>query len=1563
MTYRHKTETVNSKKIWIFRVAGILGIFAVCFAFFFMGQKLFAADLQNTYVLSVSTGADGTDIKNFQYIAIHYTDTSNINRTYYILADLAEERSNAISGNTYVDADIRKSISSVMDYTLTNSTSGLFDSYSQGMLYFKPDYEVKLITGVDFLTKTSDSWTCEGLKIYQVSTIYGTKGVSYVSEDTFEEFSGKLVFKTTDSYINTLNWTDFQLLRFGSDSTCNVTASSVSEEYDSHSGNEYLIKLDIADEYLAGLESLAAEYSDGKVGFSSLKEAELLTVRIEYLDTYGCHRSATVPVISNALGYAIDKDVKMDNTNPVLGIAGQGESLVIPVWLPDFKELYTTTDKAGNVTKQPAIYVTCGGSDLLSGTGMTIKSESRSENRVLKAQSDSDSLSLAGVSLYKASNTSAKTGITDGVLTTEIQGSPLYYHVSSNSAGDVITYAGSEVSLSMSEYETGDSLTFNKSYDDQYLIELKTDSTSLAGTTDNLTVELSYMDLNGISRITDAYDVRELSNIYYGYWPSSGSDYAYLHGASSGGVLSFVISLANVDYFTGIRVSIDGDDEWQMGGMAIYKLYGLSNRVGAFEDSRVGSTSSRVSFSRDYEGVKAYDADSMNMLVEKGSAKEFGFTSDSMVEIEKYDWSSKQYALSYEEALNDLGFTDGKYVYTVEVNVASDSKATYSDGDSGSKNQFFFRLQFENGSSPYVLANQQMTSDGFRAGQTETFTITMNENYGDVTAVNIIPEMKNGEDYVYDKLNIDSIKIIENSSSATSTSWTVSSVGWIGTEYSEPGEENGLRSTKEVYEAELAKIYPVDYSSSMTNLLFCLTTGDYLDKEGKAVEQFQGKVDVTLQYISTTGESKTATFDIVKYMYSYMDKTPITDDSGLSGGALSDPTYMFRANHTDRFILPVSDIKMLTRVDFYPTSTNGTSWQISNLSVSGISNLGSRYVSENDEIMYTGKTTFYCSNSETINLMVCPKNTRQEGVKVNMSSYIFTNSDSSKWVSVVTREPISTKDTLNVYVYMRDDADDKSTFDLRVTAEYTNVSGLTVRSSERGMSKDTSSSENMFYLQGLDVKELSTLNNLIIETSSDRLCYAPVDYAMVQRVRSGVIIDTYYLYYAGADPGTSNTAVKASPSSTSQATGEYQVVTLDFGGSTKDMQLIAEKRDLAVAIKYVSSAGNTGNEYSSAYIFLTDQDVNTLYNGQGVDIVFHEKYVKEITGIVLVPSGQVEADLTGALVATYQDTSEDEEASQNATPLCFYSFPGTYHIAIDQASNVGAVSITNPVVSTYESTDVSNVVLPVTMTIKTAAAAKDYESGTDTPIRMKLYYTDAKGASQVYTVEDITEVALNGSSFATDGTATLKFMLTGVKSLTSVTFEPYDTDAANIAAWTPEKLTIETKTVKGTNTISREINTRLYEGMAEASRITLSNVVLAATVVVTDINGNYSSYNTLNNDVNVLLKYVQDVSGNESTKSDSMRVYTSLTGSSSGFSYKLERVSSDNTAAVAVTISSDNGVTIDSNGYLSLDVSKFVGKLGAGSYQLTIYTNENSKIKTIVQFTIEEEKMSVSGNN
>lgn len=1571
---KNTAEKWYRKRKWQLAGVGLLTLAAAFVLAFFSVQHAAAAKTpENTYALRFSTGAASMDISQLQYIAVDYTDTTGTRRTEYLMADKVLAESDAIAAAAGTQNAIRSRIETAMGYELAYSNDNGFAEYTVKTLLFSPEYSVNTINGVQFLTKDNGKWTCEGLRVYKVNQLYGYKGTSYVSADKYIDFGGTLVL-SSNSGVKTVNWTGFQLIRFGQTDKSTVKMTAANQPYDSRTDSDYLIRFDIADDYLAGLEALAAEYQDGQSGLMGLQEAELLKLRIVYRDIYGERRMVTVPVISNVIGYALDHGVDGGENAPLLGLAAQGESIVMKVSLPDFAELYSGSDKSGN-TSNASIYLTCGGDNLLAGTGMTMKTLGRTSQRVDRAKNSADALALTGVRMYNVSEvTDASRGysvaeaslrVENGELLADIQGTPVYYHLAASEQGDIISYSGNEVSLSMSRYGNDVDFDRQKNCENQYLIELHTDELSLASTQSDLQVEFSYMDLSSVSRVTDSYDVKELVNEFYGYWPSTGASYGYLQGAASGGLLRFVITLSNVDYFTGIRVSVDGNDEWQMEGMDIYALKSLGSRRGSFEDSNAGSAQSHVKYERDYDGVKAYGITNMQLLVENNKSKEFSFASDSILELDVTDWSNKKYALSYAEACTNLGLNLSKYTYTVEVNVASDAQATYSDGDSGSRNQFFFRLQFENGSSGYVLANQQITSDGFRAGQTETFTISTNENYGNVTAVQIIPETKNSEDYTYDKLNIDSIRVIQNSSTSMSKTWTISNVGWIGADYRDPGTESGLRSQKGKYEAELAKTFKVDYTTNVANLLFCLSTGTYKDKDGNPVEQYQGRVDVTLQYVSTTGENRTATYDIVKYMYDYNGKTPPKSESGEDSGTVSDVKYMFREGHMDRFILPVSDIQSLTRVDFYPTSSNGTTWEIGSLSVSEIAEKGSRYINENDEFMYTGETKLLCSNSEEINAMVCPKGVRQEGVKVNMTeNKLLMDSESTQWVSVVSREPISTRDMLNVYLYMKDDAVDKSMYDLHATVEYTNVRGVAVKSGERLMNKSDDPDENVFYVMGLEVKEMSTLNNLVISNVADQMYYTPIDYAMVQRVRSGVIINTYYIYFGGADPGSSNMSVKAGPSSSSQNTGEYQVVTLDFGGSTQNIQLVPENRDVAVAIKYISSAGSvqgSETEYNSPYIFLTDQQYMSLYNGQSVDITFHEKYVSRITGITLVPSGQVQADITGAVVATYQEMGTQETDTQQIdaeiepVPTGWYSFPGQRHMEVQAGSNIGTLVLTDPVVNT-DSSDVSGMVMPMTVVLQTDAAAREYESGTNTPIRMKLYYVTSDGQASTCIIEDITKACLNGSSFATNGTATLKFMLTGVKALKSVTLEPYDSDDNNIAAWTPESITIKRKTAFGTETTIRQIGKRLYEGHAEDSRILLSNVVLTADVAVkeTDAEEYSQTYDTINGEISLLL-------GNKQT----IRVRPQLTGSSLGFGYRLEKVDTAATATAEIPLKTEYGITMDEKNNMFIDMSK----LETGTYRLTIYAKENKDLNQVIQFTKTDAAVtptptpSVSGGN
>ena len=128
--------------------------------------------------------------------------------------------------------------------------------------------------------------------------------------------------------------------------------------------------------------------------------------------------------------------------------------------------------------------------------------------------------------------------------------------------------------------------------------------------------------------------------------------------------------------------------------------------------------------------------------------------------------------------------------------------------------------------------------------------------------------------------------------------------------------------------------------------------------------------------------------------------------------------------------------------------------------------------------------------------------------------------------------------------------------------------------------------------------------------------------------------------------------------------------------------------------------------------------------------------------------------------------------------------------------------------------------------------------------------------------------------------------------------------------------------------------------MAEASRITLANVVVSATVAVREAGAaEYSTtYNTLNEDVNLLLSDGQGI-----------QVLPVVNGSTQGFGYKLERLGTDSTSAVRIPLSTANGITLDANNYLTLET----GTLSAGNYQLTVYALEDGKLNTVVKFTIE----------
>ena len=57
-------------------------------------------------------------------------------------------------------------------------------------------------------------------------------------------------------------------------------------------------------------------------------------------------------------------------------------------------------------------------------------------------------------------------------------------------------------------------------------------------------------------------------------------------------------------------------------------------------------------------------------------------------------------------------------------------------------------------------------------------------------------------------------------------------------------------------------------------------------------------------------------FDVVERMYAYMNR------KSVGSNPVSDPDYMFRESHTDRFVVALSDVSVIKAIDFYVTASD-----------------------------------------------------------------------------------------------------------------------------------------------------------------------------------------------------------------------------------------------------------------------------------------------------------------------------------------------------------------------------------------------------------------------------------------------------------------------------------------------------------------------------------------------------------------------------------------------------------------------------------------------------------------
>ena len=1522
----------------------------------------------NVYALQVSTGAvsvKGSLADEILYFKITYKDTDGYVRSHRIFpGENALKESMAWAkqkGSEFTASvggvNIRDSVLEKLGVTVTGEEQA-FQEYATDTFFFQPLKELESIQSIEILMSddssdgkesASGTWTCQAMRVYQVSTVYGTGMYGYASSRQYANFSGTLIAKMEQA--QTFNWNTDRMFRITTDGSGDGTLVQTNERYTTQTIGRVL-RVDIADTYGAGIRALG-NYTKKTLLDSNFGECAALALR--YRDVYGATREAYVPLVTSVLGYALEHDVS--GGTYLSGIAQDGDTLAMAVTLPDVATLDSVRVIYGTEAAKAATGIEIGKTmsdtsapeDTLPGGYSDGTSTSIEEDRVVKpddtAENKVDLLSVTGISVYDPATSGVTVSVDGTMLRASFTGTPVSYYRAPSASGTTIrpVKTGSAgVEFALQDYEAGARL-LPKDSSERYLVVLNTDDASLAGTTGELIMTLSYTDLNGQTQSTGAITVSEAVSNYYGEWPGVRSGFMYRVGIKNGGSLYFTVSLKDVDQFTGASFLIRGSDDWQAKGMEIYRLDELGPLTGTWELVSDGLQTSDRRYSRSFTGTKLLTLDK-KILVDGGETSKEDFNSDSSVtpDTDTGDWSEYRYSMSYETALGLGRFAKSRYNYSVEVEVGDDQVTDTSDGDCGSKNQFYFQLIFEDGKSAYVLANQQLASDGFRTGYTEQFTISTNRDMGELTAIKILPEDSTDKSDVFDKLKIESIRVKKQTSEAVSRQWIVNNVGWIDINYQDEAASGTSVSYRGRSETEIVKTYQIEESTYAVNLEFAITTGAYNVSQAGTVEpQFVGQVYGIVEYYDSNGVRKTETYNLVDAMYTYSGqekKTGKKETIGQytwPGGTESDANLMFRAGKTDRFTLAIQDISQLLRVTLEVRSKVATTWNIESMYVSLVGNGGRRFINTADEYQweYTEQMKQLCSSTnsgEKAYSLTLPANQTQAiNIEFTENTIEWADSVKGQIASVTSRLPRSADDTLNIYVYT-DGTEDTLSADsvtVRAAAQYSRVYGGFNRV-EQTLALTESDGRNMFYVTDVSASGINTLNSLEVYayfTDLNITGSVPLSYAVVQQVRSGVVINTYYIDFTGCDAAASN-GVSRTPESKSDKSRFKQVVTLAFSDNMPTLRLTAETDDVAVALQYTTTNDVSGREYESPFIYLTDQNWSELRAGKVVELTFNEAYVKEITGIKIRGTGhstRSTVSIASALAAAYAADTVSGEYYRTGE----FSFANGVELAVGQGDQIMR--------GTGGTLDGTGGVAQLTLTftvpsVKDVPAVAENASG---PVSMLLNYRTADDVIREMSIDDILEYAEGSASFQSGSTVTLRLLIPEAAEIRWLSLSPTsETGDAATLALSDMSATFQL----GGKEISYQRNLQDWSGSGVIPLFNSVQVKLSA------VTARPSAGTQEQIDVESGTKRQLVESGQEVT------ITAKVTGSSEGYTYRVEKFKDSFTSSAPEVLTAENGVL------RFKAVNEYSSGVGAEAYyRVIVSSREVPAVQTIIEFVVE----------
>lgn len=1476
----------------------ILGIVGACLLVLLItvllpGTATAVKNVENTYAVVITTGNNPGDYVS--YFGLQYVDTDGYTHTEYVFP--------------YKDG-----FHNALDMALDGAGDTKEIPFSRGSTntyFFEPSHEVAEITGLDIYCQGEQgglySWEVSGLRIYRVDQIID---VVANGQNSVIRFNGSQLAFMEEPNGNGVefSWTGNCLFQLRQHADAFPRLIFETLPYSMEDEGRYVVRMDFADIKEAGFEQMNQAHNASKP-LRDTQFGEYLAIQIEYVDIFGDSRIVTQAVMTSAVDWLLENGIPGDTR--IAALAQQGESVVFGCSLQDMAEvkavLLLTGAEADAVLNQT-----------VSGT---------------------ESSNVTGVSIYRASAAAVSLLPIENCASGpeySFSEAPLFCHTATTADGETIA-ADNTHYMSMRPYEFGAVLTPTE-YTERYLIELTCDPSQILRVPDDVCVELYYMDMMGGYRESGVYSVRTGANEYYGYWPASTEDFAYVGQINSESGICFVMELSQVEYFTGLRISVpEGSGDWQMAGIRVVRLDSLGKRVCVWEEAGgIGAVSNR----RYYRDVDGYTVFSMEetALVQSGNSCEIDFVSQSVQKVDDFDWSEYRYAMSYDQCTSNLGLAKIRVNYTVEVQVQSGTTSLLdSYGDNGSKNRFYFMLEFENGVSGYVLANQQLGADGFRSGCTESFTISTNYDYGELIAVHIIPDDISEDSDPYDKLNIAQIRVRRNDDGSISKEWVIQNVGWIGIDYRDEGANSSIGGQQGRTEAEISRIFPVSFNAYALNLEFRLSTGSYVDGGTGA---FYGTMEATLEYYNRAGQRKQLTFDVVRAMYDYANKTPTYLDDGTASAsgaplAVTDTGFMFRDNHTDRFVISVSDVAKLGKLSLNIKSLNGGSLQITNLTAAVVMETGPLQINEQDEYVRMGTTEYLCEDTvdkiPAFELFLPTDRNIYQDVYFGEHEAIKLDAKTNTWISAVSRVPNSQNDVMNVFVYLADDA--SGTFDVDIRAQYTNNNGIVLESGAKDLRRVTDAEGKTIYaISGLTATGMGSLNRIYVKAQSPNVVNAYIDHVIVQQVRSGVVINTFYI---DCEHRNAEMEFYGLPSNTRLDDSGEQRVSVVLGKQTETANLISENRDIAIALQYTTISGGT-QVFTSRYIYVTDQQYSAIRAGQIVELTFNESYVKDITGILVATSGNVKVQIDMACVDSYSVDPTDGTRQL----LQHFSIPG--------GEIVQNQMVTLPV-EENSSVEILDIIFV------TAPSGATLESGTNDPILMLLGYTDLQGVERELIVHDLREhVISGGGAFSAGSTTQARFLLRDIASVQSLQLMPYNVDPQITAVWKPSEITVLLGTDGSIQKGTRILDTYIYEDekmdlegeitgkVMRGLKINLSNIILSVDLRATNGTGEYGNAYRVNSTENKQLSLA--VSSGAKIKFD-----VTVSNSRQGYAVKAEKADGAQDLSNLISNEADGFIlTLPENSTEQEQI-----------YYITVASAENENIVVVIAVTVKSGKQTV----